>query len=157
MCVRGDLQLPTLQETYAATLAIKIFRAIMAIMCAFGLESRQYDLVNAFCNPKLNPSVYCKLPPGFEHLGGSLRLRRALYGLRESPLLWLRTLKDALYEFGFEDIPGVNCLMTGRKAIILFYVDDILLLYWPQDISIAQEFDLFLSSRFKTTCSGEVK
>ena len=157
MCVRGDLQLPTLQETYAATLAIKTFRAMMAIMCAFGLESRQYDLVNAFCNAKLNPSIYCKLPPGFEHLGGVLKVRRALYGLRESPLLWLRTLKDALYQFGFEDIPGVDCLMTGRNVIILFYVDDILLLYWPQDIYIAQEFDCFLSSRFKTTCSGEAK
>ncbi|KAI0997204.1 hypothetical protein K3495_g10984 [Podosphaera aphanis] len=72
LCVRGDLQLPTLQETYAATLAMKTFRAMMALMCAFNLESRQYDLVNAFCNAKLSTPMYCNTPPGFEYLGKTL-------------------------------------------------------------------------------------
>ncbi|RKF55316.1 hypothetical protein OnM2_090048 [Erysiphe neolycopersici] len=39
LCVRVDLQLPTLQETYAATLAIETFRAMMALTLAFGLEN----------------------------------------------------------------------------------------------------------------------
>ncbi|KAI6251533.1 hypothetical protein HI914_00119 [Erysiphe necator] len=50
LSVRGDLQLPTLQETYVAKLAIKTFRAMMALMSAFGVETRQFDLVNMFCN-----------------------------------------------------------------------------------------------------------
>ncbi|POS82293.1 hypothetical protein EPUL_005561, partial [Erysiphe pulchra] len=53
LCVRGDLQLPSVSKTYAATLAMKNFRAVMAITCAFGLKTRQYDLVNAFCNAEL--------------------------------------------------------------------------------------------------------
>ena len=74
LCVRGDLQLPTLQNTYAATLAMKIFRAMMALACAFNLESRQYDLVNAFCNAKLLSPIYCKVPPGFEHSGKTFKV-----------------------------------------------------------------------------------
>ncbi|KAI1003292.1 hypothetical protein K3495_g4910 [Podosphaera aphanis] len=156
ICVRGDLQLPTLQETYSATLAIKTFRAMMALTCAFGLETRQFDLVNAFCNARLSP-IYSKVPPGFEHLGEALKVKRALHGLRESPLLWSRTLKQVLNEFGLEEIPGVDCLMRGRNAIVLVYVDDILLLFWPQDLSVANDFEKYLSSNFKTTSLGEAK
>ena len=157
LCVRGDLQLPTLQDTYAATLAMKTFRAMMGLTCAFGLETRQYDLVNAFCNAELSPHIYCKLPPGFEHLGGALKVKRALYGLRESPKLWSQTLKHALYKFGFEDVPGVNCLMRNRNVILLIYVDDLILLYWPLDAAIANDFENNLSSHFKTTIIGEAR
>jgi hypothetical protein len=42
LCARGDLQ-ATEQDNYAATLAAKTFRAIMAIAAAFDLEVFQYD------------------------------------------------------------------------------------------------------------------
>ncbi len=38
LCVRGDLQLMNSAETYAATLAARVFRFIMAIVAAFDLE-----------------------------------------------------------------------------------------------------------------------
>jgi hypothetical protein len=40
----------TTEDTYAATLAIRIFRALMAIAAYFNIEVRQYDAVNAFTN-----------------------------------------------------------------------------------------------------------
>lgn len=58
LCVRGDLQ-TTDEETYAATLAARTFRALMAIAAAFDLEIRQYDAVNAFTNSELTESIYC--------------------------------------------------------------------------------------------------
>ncbi|SLM39797.1 Reverse transcriptase, RNA-dependent DNA polymerase [Lasallia pustulata] len=42
LCACGDLQ-KTLQHTFAATLAARIFRALMAIVAAFDLETRQFD------------------------------------------------------------------------------------------------------------------
>jgi transposase InsO family protein len=65
LCVRGDLQ-STEQDTYAATLAARTFRALMAIAAAFDLEIQQYDAVNAFVNSKLNEDIYCYSPEGFE-------------------------------------------------------------------------------------------
>jgi len=64
LCVRGDLQI-TEKETYAATLAARIFRALMAIAAAFDLEIQQYDAVNAFTNAKLSKPIYCYCPEGF--------------------------------------------------------------------------------------------
>ena len=64
ICVRGDLQ-ATAEDTYAATLAVKTFRALMAVAAHFNLEVRQYDAVNAFTNAKLLTKVYCYPPDGF--------------------------------------------------------------------------------------------
>jgi hypothetical protein len=87
ICVRGDLQ-STEQNMYAATLTARTFRALMAISAMFDLETRQYDAVNAFVNSKIHEEVNCLTPEGFERPGSCWRLLRALYGLKQSLLLW---------------------------------------------------------------------
>jgi Reverse transcriptase (RNA-dependent DNA polymerase) len=84
--VRGDLQY-TEQDTYAATLATRTFRALISITAAFDLEIRQYDAVNAFTNSILNEEIYCQALEGFECIDYCWLLLRALYGLKQSPLL----------------------------------------------------------------------
>jgi hypothetical protein len=86
LCVRGDLQI-TKEETYAATLASRIFRALIAIAAAFDLEIRQYNAVNAFTNAKLSNLVYCYCLEGFSQDRHVLELLIALYRLKISPLL----------------------------------------------------------------------
>ena len=128
LCVCGDLQI-TEEETYAATLAARIFCALMAIAAAFDLEIRQYDAVNAFTNAKLNKPVYCYCPEGFDQDGHVLKLLMALYGLKISPLLWYKELTSTLTEFGLKPVPGTNCLYTDGRLIVFFYVDDIAVLF----------------------------
>ena len=49
LVVRGDQQRNiTSQETYAATLASRSLRMLMAIAANFDLELKQYDVINAF-------------------------------------------------------------------------------------------------------------
>jgi hypothetical protein len=87
LVVQGDLQM-TLAETAATTLAARIFRAMIAIIAYFGLEMRQFDVVNAFINAPLDDEVYITYPDGFPGPpNGYIRLRRALYGLKQSPYL----------------------------------------------------------------------
>jgi hypothetical protein len=77
----------TTEDTYAATLAIRIFQALMAIAAYFNIEVWQYDAVNAFTNAQLATPVYCHLPEGFADSERLWELRRALYSLKTSPLL----------------------------------------------------------------------
>jgi len=65
ICVRGDLQPKSNKDTYAATLAARTFRALMAITAAYDLEAYQLDAVNAFINSQLDEPVYCTFPEGF--------------------------------------------------------------------------------------------
>ena len=64
LVARGDLQ-HTMMDTFAATLAARLFRFLMALAAAFGLETRQYDAVNAFANALIDEPTYCKPPPGW--------------------------------------------------------------------------------------------
>jgi hypothetical protein len=61
ICV-GDLQPKDKKDTYAATLAARVFRALMAIAAAQNLEAYQLDANLAFVNSKLDETIYCKCP-----------------------------------------------------------------------------------------------
>ena len=64
LCVRRDLQV-TEEETYAVTLAARIFCALMAMAAAFNLKIQQYNTINTFTNAKLSKPIYCYCPEGF--------------------------------------------------------------------------------------------
>jgi hypothetical protein len=64
LVVRGDLQ-EQYGDTYAATLAARLFRALMALACAFNLKAIQYDVPNAFLNATLDRTLTVRTPDGF--------------------------------------------------------------------------------------------
>ena len=131
LVVRGDLQI-TDKDTYAATLASRTFRALMSITAAFDLECLQYDAINAFVNATLDEEIYCEPSIGFENPGYILRLHHALYGLRRSPLLWYKDLTNTLENLGLMPVLGVNCLFANEWLLVFFYVDDIIMIFFPQ-------------------------
>ena len=90
LVVRGDLQaMEKLQSPYAATLAARSLRLAIAIAAEFDLEVWQYDVVGAFLNALMSKDspMLCNLPDGYQKAGKCVKLNRALYGLRDSPLL----------------------------------------------------------------------
>jgi hypothetical protein len=134
ICIRGDLQpLSTTESTYAATLAAKSFRVMMAVAARFDLEVDQLDVTAAFLNANRDgrEPVFCQLPDGFKEEGKCGELRRALYGLRDSPLLWQKEFSATLVQLGLQPSPEEPCLFTSSETgiMLLFYVDDILILY----------------------------
>jgi hypothetical protein len=155
ICVRGDLQV-TMAETRATTLAARIFRFLMAIIAAFGLEMRQYDVVNAFINAHLQETVYTYHPDGFYN-NGLIKLRRALYGLRQAPALWQAEFSSTLESFGFSPIPDIPCLFVADGILVFFYVDDIIVACHPtpearKDMA---EFEVKLANRYNIKRIGK--
>ena len=140
-------------HVYAATLAFKVFRSLMALVAVFGLETRQLDAVNAFLNAKNDEPVYCFLPDGYKRPGKIMKVLRALYDQRKSPLLWLRTLSMKCTEMGLHQIPGEPCLFTNQNGVILFfYVDDIVIAYRPDQRDEIESYvkDSWRCLRFET-------
>jgi hypothetical protein len=160
--VRGDLQdTNTLDSTYAATLAAKSFRTAMAIAAEFDLEIRQYDVVGAFLNALItadNP-VVCELPDGFRKEGKCVRLNRALYGLRDSPLLWYEEFSGSLKSLGLTSAKEEPCLFYDqeRKILVLFYVDDILLMYHKDHDKKARDMWNQITSKYEIKDQGPVE
>ena len=137
--VRGDQQAKSLTEnTYAATLAGRSFRTLIAIAARFDLELIQYDAVNAFVNAELEEDVFMKMPPGHRRTRTILKLNKALYGLRKSPLLWQKELTRTIRQLGFEPVPHEPCCFMKNGIIMFFYVDDIVFSYKRHQKDIVQ-------------------
>ena len=101
----------------------------MAIAARFDLELIQYDVVNTFVNADLPFEVYMKLPPGYRKGGVVLRLRKALYGLRQALLLWQKHFTTTLISLSLKPIPYKPCYYSKDRILFFFYVDNIVLVY----------------------------
>lgn len=159
MVIRGDLQLPTDKDTYAATLSIRVCRAILAIAAYFDLECNQFDVTNAFPHAELalDDEIFIQYPDGFKSSGQCLRVLRALYGLTGSPRLWYNHLVKALEKFGLKQVPESHCVFSNDKLIVSFYVDDITAYYHMRNGDYYGEFRKMLFETFTIRDLGEIK
>ena len=128
LVIWGNLEDP-LENTYAATFAIRNFWALISIANYFNLELKQYNIPTAFLNAKLNRKLYALVPDGVQDFEGVklLEVLLALYGLKELPKLWFDTLKHMLTNLGLKQVSGFPCLYTNKWLIFFIYVDDIVM------------------------------
>ena len=80
-------------------------------------------------NAKLEGDVFMKMPPRHRRTKTILKLNKALYGLRKSPLLWQKELTKTIRQLGFELVPHEPCCFMKNGIIMFFYVDDIVFAY----------------------------
>lgn len=154
LCARGDLQ-DTTSDTYAATLSARIFRFLMALIAQFDLETIQMDAVNAFLNSVLPEPIYLHPPEGFKQKNKLLKCVRALYGFKESPMLWYKDLRKALHELGLTEI--ADCLAANEHVLVFFFVDDICIAYQKQHELEAIELKDKLASKYEMRILGEME
>jgi hypothetical protein len=70
--------------------------------------------------------VYLELPKGFKQAGKVLRLKKSLYGLRQSPRNWFLHLKEKFAQVGLKQSEYDACLFVSDRVICIVYVDDTL-------------------------------
>jgi hypothetical protein len=83
-------------------------RLLLALAAQEGWCVHHIDVKSAFLNGDLKEEVYVHQPPGFaipNKEGKVLRLRKALYGLRQAPRAWNAKLDSTLRRMGFEQSP----------------------------------------------------
>ncbi|POS85489.1 hypothetical protein EPUL_006268, partial [Erysiphe pulchra] len=122
LVVRGDLQIPTEKDTYAATLAVRLCRAVLALASYFSLECNQFFVTNAFPHASLDDDdddeVLIYYPEGFENQSRLLRVLKALYSLSASPRLWYDNFSKTLKIF---DVKGYG--KNSCSFLIMFYLN----------------------------------
>ena len=156
MVAQGDIQY-TAKDTYIATLAAQTFRVVIAIVAVFDLETRQYNIVNAFANALLKTPIACECLEGYDKTNCILWVLRALYGLKTSPILWYKDLTITLEDLGLNPVPGTNCLFINDWLILIFYVDDILAVYAPKHQERMKEFESRLMNKYEVRKLGEAE
>nr|GEU33583.1 putative ribonuclease H-like domain-containing protein [Tanacetum cinerariifolium] len=77
-------------ETFSPVAKMNTIRVLLSVASNQGWALHQFDVKNAFLHRELK-EVYMEAPPGFsEHFkpGEACRLKKSLYGLKQSPRAW---------------------------------------------------------------------
>ena len=149
---RGDQQPEHELPTRATTLAVAAFRLLLAIVAYFDLELVQFDVTNAFVHALVQEVVFMRI--GKQRI---VRLRKAVYGLRTSPLHWQVKFTSEMENLGFRPVPQEPCAIMKDGIICFFYVDDFAMAYRkekePQVKSMVED----LKGRIKLKEQGELE
>ena len=122
----------------------------------------QLDAKCAFTHCLVEPwvHIYIRMHPAMKQYFTEgvkvLRLRRYLYGLRESPRKWFDMVSKAVREYGFEDLGGafdkcffVKKTASGKIAVLLIHTDD--MLGFSTELGCMEEFDMWMKKKFDVT------
>ena len=140
-------------ETFSPVSSKDSFRIIMALVAHFDIELHQMDIKTAFLNGEIDETIYMEQPENFvigDPKSMVCKLKKSLYGLKQSPRLWYQKFHKIISSFGFVINLADECIyhkFSGRKYIFLIiYVDDILLA--TNDLNLLRDTKKFLSGNF---------
>ena len=121
-------------ETFCPVVRQESLRVLMALSVQHSLQLHQMDVTTAFLNGTLEEEVFMKQPEGYEIKGKEhlvCRLKKSIYGLKQSPRCWNIALDSHLKKMGFSQSQSDPCIYYKNEDDEMFYigvyVDDIIL------------------------------
>ena len=120
------------------------------------------DVKTAFLNGSLEEEIYMDQPFGFVSKGQEdkvCRLKRSIYGLKQSSRSWYLRFHEAITSFGLSMVSEDHCVYvkrsTGGIMFLTLYVDDILLA--GNNLEMIEATKRWLSSVFEMKDMGEAR
>lgn len=150
------------EETFAPVAKLNTVRVLLSIAVNLDWQLHQMDVKNAFLNGDLLEEVYMDSPPGLEAEFGNkvCRLRKSLYGLKQSPRAWFEKFTRSVKEFGYHQCQTDHTLFVnhgenGSITILIVYVDDIIIT--GNSIDEIQKLKGFLGKQFEIKDLGNLR
>ena len=110
-------------------------RLLLSVAAAFDFEIEQMDVKTTFLHRDLEEEIYMKQPEGFMVKGKKelvCRLKKSLYGLKQSPRMWYQKFDTYIRGLGFTRSKEDHCvyfkLIGDHFIYLVLYVDDMLLI-----------------------------
>ena len=121
-------------ETFAPVAKINIVRILLSLAVNLAWVSHQFDVKNAFLHGNLHEKVYMELPPGCnQQTKGNkqvCRLRKSLYGLKQSPRAWFGRFTSFMKSIGYKQSNSDHTLFLKHNkeqiTTLIVYVDDMI-------------------------------
>ena len=119
-------------EVFAPVARFESVRAIVSQAVKKKMHIHQMDVTAAFLNGDLQEEIYMKQPEGFEGEEDLVcRLKKSLYGLKQSPKCWNEKFDACLLNMNFQKTVDpcvyVRKNSKGEEFILCLYVDDLIL------------------------------
>ena len=148
------------EETYALVVKYPSLRAVLSYAVANKMIIHQMNVTTAFLNGVLEEEIHMCQPEGFVQPGSEnlvCRLKKSIYGLKQSPRCWNSMLDSFLKSAEFQQFSADQCIYVREKGsvktIISVYVDDLVVMCSSQsELNLVKQL---LGSRFKMQDSSE--
>jgi hypothetical protein len=142
-------------ETFSPVVRYESVKMLLAHAIHHDMVVRQIDIKTAFLNGDIDCEVYMAIPEGImANQGEVCRLKKSIYGLKQSPRRWNTKLVDTLKRRGLVQSTADPCVFfqPDGTEIVEFYVDD--LISASKDDDLANDLERFLQTQFKVTLAG---
>jgi IS30 family transposase len=151
------------EETFAPVAKLNSVRVLLSLEANLDWPLHQLDIKNAFLNGELEEEVYMQIPSGLESPGTAnmvCRLRKSLYGLKQSPRAWFDRLTKVVKQDGFvqcqtDHTMFVKHSLDGKIALFIVYVDDIVIT--GDDDEQVNQLKKLLAKEFEVKDLGQLK
>ena len=116
-------------DTYSPVVNWFSVRLLLVLSKIHGYKTRQVDFVLAYPQADIPYDNYMKLPHGIKTVQGNgnthvLKLKKNIYGGKNSGRVWNDYLKGGLVNIGFKQSAIDECVFYRKDVIFFFYVDD---------------------------------
>lgn len=155
------------KETFAPVPNITCMRLVLALAALKNWFLQSMDVETAFLQAPMEEEIYVEQPEGYKVFdpGGEelvWRLRRSLYGLRQSSRNWHRAIDKWMRSYGFKPSRADPCVYvmgsegtTDGILIVVLYVDDLSIA--GSNLQTIERFKKAISRRFAMKDLGELK
>ena len=133
-------------DSFSPTAKMTTIRLLMQFAAEYGLTVHQLDVKTAYLNAPIDCEVYLTQPEGYSQVGERhnetlvWKLKKSLYGLKQSGRNWNAVLDSFFKENGFTQSEVDACLYKkGEENLTLIVV-------WVDDIVIAASTETLLNS-----------
>ena len=148
-------------ESFAPVARLESLHILLSIACTMDFKLYQMDVKCAFLNGFLNEEVFVEQPKGFQdpHFSDHvLRLKKALYEMKQAPRAWYDRLTNHLLDRGFQ-IGYIDRTLFVKKdenylLVAQVYVDDIV--FRATIDARAIEFSKEMKKEFEMSMVGEL-
>ena len=143
-------------EVFAPVARMETIRLLISQAAQFEWSVYQMDVKSAFLNGVLEEEVYVKKP--LEYIKARkeqqvLRLRKALYIMKQAPRAWNTRIDSYYKENDFRQCPFEHAIYVksrkGELLIIALYVDD--LIFMGNSQRLLEEFKEVMKEEFEMT------
>ena len=149
-------------ETFSPTANITSVRALMQIAVQNDLIVHQMDVKTAFLHAPLEEDIYLEQPEGFDKTekGEKLvcKLKKSLYGLKQSGRNWYKLLNDHLEQDNFVRNLSDHCVyrkqIGDEQIIVTIWVDDLIIAASSNDL--LKEFKGTMKAKFNMKDLGKI-
>ncbi len=147
------------EETFTLVAHITSVCSLLAIATVYQWLLVQMDVKSAFLNGDLTEEVYMQEPPGYPGCPDKVcLLRRAFYGLKQTPRAWFAKFSTTVHQFGFSFSPHDTTLFLRRSdkgmILLLLFIDDMIIT--GNDHFGISDFKQFLHQQFEIKDLGHL-